>query len=310
MLEMLQLVYAMTLGPIETSFGYHVSAEVWINDDNGCPIENAQVRIESSARSSGVLFGGNNDYDKSYFQKSGTNGLAIVHFRCPSGNFRCFIEAPGYYGERRLRDGFMIERTLGGASVRLVERKKTLKFVLHKIRNPIDLVIWDNPVKPLNLPLGNGEFGFDLQKNDWIGPFGKGETVDFVVESHCNVNSNKTIGGGALVFTGKDGAYRVPKIESCTFNTVYGANPDSSYTNRLEFSYVGARSGENLVYQYVVTEQECLVIRSRTKVDAEGKILAANYSKIDGPLWIREHFYPRRIVFNPKCNDPNLEEKR
>lgn len=50
-----------------------------------------------------------------------------------------------------------------------------------------------------------------------------------------------------------------------------------------------------------------MVIRSRVKCDENGNIVAANYSKILGPMGLFGMVGLKEVVFNPRPNDTNLE---
>ena len=57
----------------------------------------------------------------------------------------------------------------------------------------------------------------------------------------------------------------------------------------------------------VLKENEHFVIRSRVVCDEMGRIVKANYSKIDGEFFLGQHIRFRNCVFNPNVNDANLE---
>lgn len=310
MFDFIRLVYGLFVVPYTSHFGYHVSADVFVKDINGVPITNAVVKIISESSCSLAINSRTPDYD-TYVAKTGTNGIAVVEFRCPTGRFEYSVTAPRYYTERKKGPDFKTRKSL--LSFDLVERQKRLEQVLYKVRNPIDLVVWPSSrYSGRPLPADSGVFGFDLEKNDWIVPYGKGKISDFSVEIVHREQADQYVCTGALVFRGLDGAYRVPKFNTSSPLTLYGANVDAVYTNRIEFSIAeylpfGHKQNE---YRYPLEERDCLVIRSRTVVDAAGKMKAAHYSVIDGPLMIDKTFQAGRILFNPNCNDTNLERKR
>lgn len=310
MFDFIRLVYGLFVVPYTSHFGYHVSTDVFVKDTNGVPITNAVVKIVSESSCCLAINSRTPDYD-TYVVKTGTNGIAVVKFRCPTGRFEYSVTAPGYYKERKKGPDFKTRESL--LSFDLVERQKRLEQVLYKVRNPIDLVAWPSSrYSGRPLPEDNGVFGFDLEKNDWVVPYGKGTISDFSVEIVHRERADMYVCTGAIVFRGQDGAYRVPKFKTSSQLTLYGANVDAVYTNRIEFSIAeylpfGRKQNE---YRYPLEERDCLVIRSRTVVDAAGKMKAAHYSVIDGPLMIDKTFQAGRILFNPNCNDTNLERKR
>ena len=67
------------------------------------------------------------------------------------------------------------------------------------------------------------------------------------------------------------------------------------------------RMGKETVRSQFVSDEEYLVIRSRSVVDADGNLKSCNYSKIYGGITAYRYFQFMTMVFNPKKNDANLE---
>ena len=56
-----------------------------------------------------------------------------------------------------------------------------------------------------------------------------------------------------------------------------------------------------------MTKEDYLILRTRTKVDSDGNLISAHYSKVYGPIYVEGIFYFRSYAFNPNENDTNLE---
>ena len=62
--------------------------------------------------------------------------------------------------------------------------------------------------------------------------------------------------------------------------------------------------------KYVVSigEDDCMIFRTRTRVDENGKLVSAHYGKIYGPWEFSTVIRIKDIYFNPTPNDLNLED--
>ena len=110
---------------------------------------------------------------------------------------------------------------------------------------------------------------------------------------------------GAMVFSEHDGFYEDVMTESKTFHSTYSASLNANYANRRAFFESYQDDHEK---KPILEAKRYLVMRTRTRVDTEGKVIRANYSQIYGPIRIKsnELFIPA-IFFNPTPNDLNLE---
>ena len=57
----------------------------------------------------------------------------------------------------------------------------------------------------------------------------------------------------------------------------------------------------------IATGDEYMVLRTRVKLDPDGKVIEANYSKILGPFRFGYAVESPCVVFNHRVNDSNLE---
>lgn len=156
------------------------------------------------------------------------------------------------------------------------------------------------------------QVGFDLEKCDWVAPYGKGVVTDLLVS--CRWRTEGLPKGierrREVIFEfphGKDGAYRAPLSTQSYLQTPHKADVKASYEKRFlfwsDFSFSPAAKADNL-------NVECLILRTRTICDVNGNIISAHYTKITNPpvIYLHEESEVRlSYYYNPTPNDPWLE---
>ena len=283
----------------------NVKVRIHVYDERKNPITNALVKVYTR-RDRIASLGRSGSPKREIISACDLNGQAIAEFPCYTGEFSCYVEAQGYYKEYardvRLRCG-----TPSFYSENLLEHDKDVTFTLRRKRNPIPLHF--NSVSPTFItPRQSGVFGFDLKKNDWVQPFGKGEIADFQVHYDCHWDSTNLMCTGKLDFVEKDaGVYKRKCHASKSFVLDYSADTNMVFTRSIPF-YVSAGPGRlKYARDYLLMDDEYFVVRSRVRHDLYGGIESANYSAIVGPFRIGRTFYFQNCYFNPTPNDTNLE---
>ena len=230
------------------------------------------------------------------------DGRASVAFPCYSGEISGEVLADGFYPERK-RDIYF--KCAKGSSffARLLEREKTLRFTLRRKIHPVPCLGY-GAGDVVRLPAKNGRFGFDLEKGAWVAPHGKGKVADFWVR-HEGPDDDEW---ADLEFDGAfNGAYKLVQEPSTSFKSAYRADTNRVYAQKMPL-WRWRRDAEGKIHQFqLVSDREYLVIRSRSVVDAEGRLRACHYSKIYGGIMVFEELRFMTMVFNPRVNDPNLE---
>lgn len=270
--------------------GVDVSLNVKVVDDEGAPVEDAQVTIiyqnhgsiQSSPRSVGMTS------EEGMFSGEGNTRLYM----------RLFVEKPGFY-ESKIKKVY--------TSVK--EKTITLK----KIKNPTKGYMKQMGFKPLSKEPPELLFKpyeveetveFDLMIGDYLPPYGRGKVADFVIyQNHNRKGSNNFNNKYRLSFSNEyDGIQEMKIVRESHFKSPYEA-PVEGYEKELE--KYGKRNGiENPPETNVLKtfELEGYFIRVRTVVDEEGNIISAHYGKIYGD-------FPGRISYylNPTSLDRNIE---
>ena len=83
-------------------------------------------------------------------------------------------------------------------------------------------------------------------------------------------------------------------------------NPYSVDTNQIFIATNSYSSGGTK--SYTLGESSCLVFRTRTKLDEDGRLVSAHYGMIYGRWAIGFGMKAAAIFFNPRPNDTNIED--
>ncbi|NTV15675.1 MAG: hypothetical protein HGA96_17390 [Desulfobulbaceae bacterium] len=160
----------------------------------------------------------------------------------------------------------------------------TIEVVLKKKRNPAAMVLggtggWVNVAKE-DVPIG-----FDLEQGSWVAPYGKGTISDLAVTCHANVRAyadydvsidlafaNGPNGIQEYFFDGKDQSlYRWPFTAP-----IDGYKPTLHKELSKQIPGKGISTNAKKEVNYL--------FRVRSKVDAKGNLISANYGKINGEI--------------------------
>lgn len=160
--------------------------------------------------------------------------------------------------------------------------------------------------------------GYDLEKGDWIAPYGKGERSDFVFSVHSDFKDRFNFAAeGSLAFSQPlDGLIRMASPDfarNSAFRWVRIA-PENGYaaSHAIRFKNHDPRTGPEPEITFDLNDRfRGYFFRVRT-VEQNGRIVVANYGKVVGDIGIdpRESktcqiFFT--YYFNPTSLDRNLE---
>lgn len=187
-----------------------------------------------------------------------------------------------------------------------------------------------------NIPVIDEWVGYDFEYNDWVAPHGKGLVADIeVFLSEVKPTEEDEIEELKIRFPYPlAGAYVMKKDLNCDFKSVYHANPDTTYQQEIRWYKAYKMMDDinphawteeeryfkvNRMVKYnLLSKDDYLIFRTRTKVDENGNLIEARYGKIYGPIEFRldttdtRPSYRKRVelrnyYFNPTINDTNLE---
>lgn len=213
------------------------------------------------------------------------------------------IEADGYYKTE-------FDISLGDKIVARETGQWTLKettITLKRVRNPVPM--YAQRVR-IEIPEHNKSFGFDMEKGDWVAPYGNGLVVDIYVTYSLEQQD---------LWTGKEqfeistvspqcGLQELNADMFSKFKSVYDA-PSTGYNRALK--YVLNRTKTKIIEEQKLDNSSYIVFRSRAVVDEEEELLRANYGKIYPPIRHGRVGDKSEMVLiyylNPTPNDRNLE---
>lgn len=271
-------------------------------DNEGTPVSGANIETGFDDPAPGQSI---------YNQQTGTNGCCVVTGNTRGGMwFR--ITKPDFY----TTEGSCYFRRK--APPYIVDGKwqpwnPTNPVVLKRIKNPIPMYV--KKVETI-IPVLDQPVGFDLEKGDWVAPYGTGSSSDFVFQ---------------FSFKTKPQTY---KDDFKTLTVLSFSNPADGIQDvvvpveqwgahsMLKLPYQAQSNGYQSVCEWqsncvdgrseIVPERGDYSFRVRTKVDDSGKIISALYGKIHGSIETGGYLQALpRLLFtyylNPNSNDRNVE---
>lgn len=276
-----------------------------IADDGGNAVADANVDV----------FMGMNFRDQGYWirGRTDTNGVFNVAGKTCGDAIEIYLSKEGYY------DSMKTFRFATMGAERDVKDGKWQPYgenhsiVLRRVQNP------------QTLKIGKGGFvltkhldrwlGFDMQKHDFVHPYGTGDAVDFEVKIEWNGKwlPNYTGMGVHIRFTTPySGYYECPINSASELKGPYTADTKKNYRQTATFDEQIDVSLNRIQHNF--DERKCWVVRSRCKVDKEGRLISANYSVVHKVNFCGEPDgrggFRITGAFNPTPNDTNLEPKR
>ena len=270
-------------------------------DDMGWAVTNASVRV--------VMDMPTGEY--SLFGKTDTNGVYVAKGKTNGNYVEFLVGKDGYYGSRK-----KIIFAKMGAEHDVKDGKwqpygEKMSILLKPIKNPFELC--SVPVKDYKFTDTICKWiGYDLEKNDFVKPYGAGTVSDFEVyldwDRVYSIMDCKQA-GYKIRFAEPWSGYCPMQIDAeSEFPTPYNAVTNATFLKEAEFydRYEGER------VRNTFDKSKCWVIRSRCKIDEHGRLISANYSvaRLLGMSGNRELKAGFGFVgaFNPTPNDTNLED--
>lgn len=257
-----------------------------------------------------------------YFSRAVREGKTVKGKSCSTGKFEASgkttgdilvnVNVQGYYPTSEKID-------LACDTSRAVENGRWLpsvietNIVLRKIGTPVKLLTprWSTDFL---IPRGGVPMGLDLDRQDWVKPWGKGEVADFEVLYESDGKKRSEYSGAKLTLRFVrpfDGAYLRKMDMGSKLHTCHSADTNGIF--RQEFLFSEERGHDRRFVRNVMGKDEYLVLRTRSKTDSEGRFVGGRYSMIVGGIsfgWCHEAFgfLGFKSFVNPTFNDPNLEE--
>jgi hypothetical protein len=257
-------------------------------DPDGMPVEGA--RIEASRYGPGNAEGLTDENGKATLDLSKGRSLTV------------YVSKDGYYktGGEIFRGGLY-----KGPDRKLIPRELADSFTI-ELKPVLNPVFMQHRRFRGNAPLVDKPAGYDFRVGDWVSPYGKGVTEDIYFHFHdVHLDGEAFAGTMTIYFPGEgDGIQSFQAARP--FSMEFGSNlappnmaPVDGYQDRLSYS---KEHREGDPYQsYEVTGRN-YIFRTRTELDASGRILQACYGWIlgeiefdprgeEGPELVFEYFF-------------------
>jgi hypothetical protein len=292
-----------------------------IDEETGDPIQGAEVSagFDQSIEPGWGWGAGRPDRDVGVTDE---NGLIVLSEKTDMGSVGIAVmRSEKYYGG----GGISVDFTGKGGLLNRYWRpwNPTIEIKLRKVANPTPLFAKDVKEK---LPKEEVPVGYDLLVGDWMPPYGKGKTSDFVFQftredekvvpikkvglygqNQMTLIHNKLFitspgSGNGFILTAKPSVGKAGSTERMLPFTA----PLIEYQNQIIHHW------QNFVdkpYRKTVSQDANYFFRVRTKLDENGEVKEALYGKIYGDfdydLSSREISF--KYYINPTPNDRNLE---
>jgi hypothetical protein len=303
-------VFARKLPPeVEHAMGHGAEAKIRLKvcDDTGAPVSNASVcaGFDMLPRPHSV------------YGKTDTNGVCVVKGKTNGNKVVFLVGKDGYYGSRKEISYVPMWKEHDVKDGKWQPYGAVESIELRKIRNPAHLTV-SYSREFNNTKVINAWIGFDLEKRDFVQPYGKGEIADLEVLFDWDGKTFADYRGIAMKtrFTEKfSGYYQCVGKTVSEFKGPYFALPDATYQQDADFYervIIDPNAYGRRYDRRFFDENKCWIVRSRCKVDAEGNLVSAHYSIVNNI----EFCYDKGGVvcicvtgaFNPTPNDTNLED--
>lgn len=199
----------------------------------------------------------------------------------------------------------------------------TIKCVLFERKNPIPMYANDRETS-IDIPKRNEWCGFGMAKGAWVRPYGAGEHADIEVFHAWDGKKREACTGSILKmrFPDREAGYyafiyehREAMYETLRFKSPYHAVPNETYRKEITFSEKydpKAKAWE----EHFIPDDTGYIFRTRTRFDAQGRLIGAHYGKIYQPrppmlrVWDGKGELRLPFYLNPTENDTNLECER
>ena len=289
---------------VERAMAYGAEAKICLKvcDDAGSPVANASVRAEFDMLPTPY----------SAYGKTDTNGVCVVKGKTNGNKVVFSVGKEGYYGSRKEMSYVPMGAEHDVKDGKWQPYGEEMSILLKPIKKPIKLC--SVPVKGHKFIDAICEWvGYDLEKNDFVKPYGTGVVPDFEVYLDWDrvyyIADCKRAGYKIRFSEPWSGYYPIQIEPESDFPTPYNADANATFLQNAEFydRYGGKR------LRNTFDKSKCWVIRSRCKIDERGRLIAANYSVVRflGMSGSRELKAGFCFVgaFNPTPNDTNLEDE-
>ena len=287
---------------IEHAMAYGADAKICLKvcDDTGTPVTNASVCAVFDMLPK----------PHSVYGKTDTNGVCVVKGKTNGNKVRFLVSKEDYYGSQKEFSYVPMHAEHDVKDGKWQPYGEEVSILLRPVKHPSKMHYV--PVREYKFTDAICKWiGYDLEKNDFVKPYGTGTVSDFEVyldwDRVYSIMDCRQI-GFKVRFVEPWSGYCLEPIEGISeFSTPYNARSDAEFMQDAEF--YDRRDGLRIRQTFDISR--CWVIRSRCKTDEDGHLVAANYSVarflgVSGNQELKVGF-SFVGAFNPTPNDTNLE---
>jgi hypothetical protein len=292
LLQVLGLVGTLTCA---AQFAFRPTADVTLRivDETGAPIQNAKGYL-------GSFVGPPNNGKQEYIEASGlsdTNG--IIHLRIRSdGDVSCGAKKIGYYDSVSLnQDAENLKIHFASAKFgHWVPRDMTNVLTLRPIGKPVPM--YANCLNSY-LPAVETFIGYDLERHDWVPPYGNGLRADLLLRGERDLTKMGFTAKLEITFPNPmDG------IQEITGDRYSGSDflfprfaPTNGYSNSWSRTYSVNREGKRVG---LPDPKRAFFFRVRSVV-IDGHLMEAKYGKIRGDFQFSPMGQDNKTLFVTFC---------
>lgn len=284
--------------------GALTKVELHIEDDDGMPVEKANVKayLGMNFRPKGKWVEGTTD----------TNGVFVIKGKTCGDEIEVFVKKDGYYDSHVVYCYAKMgaEHEVKGGKWQPYGAEE--KIVLRRIKNQMATSIDGRFVDTKRL---NEWIGYDIEKHDFVAPFGSGREADFQVSIDWDgkwLPDYRGMGVRIRFVDPYSGYYSCTINSESEFKGPYNANPEAAFQKDARFYEVVSEDHKRT--QRIFDKSKCWVVRSRCKVDSNGRLVKSNYSIVQNVSFSGDPdgtgSFRLTGAMNPTPNDTNLEPKR
>lgn len=188
----------------------------------------------------------------------------------------------------------------------------TVEMVLKPKLNPVPMYAKQN--RDLRLPENDKPIGYDLMVGDWVAPYGKGLTSDFIFNLQRKFTDvNQAFDAALAIKFSNDGdGVFLAIARSCSDDMLRlpRTAPETGYESQVVLRMY-REAGKPMV-GVLPKEDQNYFFRVRTKKDENGNIVSALYGKIHGGINYGVFRSPTALIYftyylNPEPNSRNME---
>lgn len=270
--------------------------KVYVRDQDGVPVPDAEVTFSFDRPDVNT--------PKHIVVMTDTNGFAMATDEAYTRTF-IIIDKDGYYQTVHEQDDYDFG-----------EKKwlRTCNATLKEIKNPIPMYVkkvW------FKIPDGKMPIGFDLEKADWVAPYGTGVHPDFLFSAEGKyVEWTNHYVNGSITFSNPDDGVQLYRVDVDRNGHTIGSKylwpylaPEEGYESKFS-SRIYMSNTERILP--VDDGSINYFFRIRSKRDPEtGRLISAQYGKILGNIAVNINADGLVMYFtyylNPNENDRNIE---